>query len=220
MSRTALVRLAPQVDLKWINNSDAERRVLYSGTRLASGHTTRVVLDHDYDRRIGEVVELFQTRELLLGVDAPWLYARVRLDDDAPGWIKRGVGASISTVASSDKELNGWTTRRFGICREVTLCDASKPAEPLAQVLYVEEEQAKPPPRAQTRRERERDELRRAQANWREELERRYDAAIAAAAGGIVDYGAIIRGLQSELGVAQIRPIDLAYDQYKQGQLA
>ncbi len=232
MSAAAVIRLGPIIgtaDLWHPERLERDRWHYRSKALQLPAGGVPLVINHDTEQRIGVVDELFEQRD----EEGLSVFARAVVFDRAQHWVRRGTKASICFEEEDAIDLaNGGRLFMRGNVLEVTLTKGHPARERTAMVVSTSPikktwtpvaappRTATPPPRAQTRREQERDELRRRQANWRAELERRYDAAIAAAAGGVVDFGAILRGLQHELGVAQIRPIDLAYEQYKQGQLA
>jgi hypothetical protein len=145
MSRIALVRLGPTVSFELID-SNQTKRTLYdsTGIRPVPGKVAPVVIDHDMDRRVGEVLELVTMDDVEpWPVCARWLCARVRLSDDAPAWLKRGTPASISYYTMFESEINGWPIIREGLLNEVTLCSAThKPVEPLAKVILLRDEPA------------------------------------------------------------------------------
>jgi hypothetical protein len=205
VSRLALIRLGPCATVGLIN-SGVERRLLYdsTGIRRFPHRRTNVVVDHNKARPVGEVLDLFEMDDTVpAGVrDARWLVARCRIDDDAPAWLKRGTGASISFCKGFESTVGGWPIIRSGWLNEVTVCSpAHKPVEPLAQVMLLRVEepgpvQSKP---AQSKRQPQlvrRPAVSRAQKNASEmaELHRRIDAA-----GPGADVEAIIVAMQLEM---------------------
>ncbi len=212
MSKIAYVRLGPALSHTIINSS-AEPRTLYDDVQLlAFREPPPVCIDHQKDHRIGEVLNLYTFEDMALyPVVAPWLIARVRLHDNAPGWIRKGTGASISTTLGAESDFGGWQVRRKPFLAEVTLCSAkTQPCEPLARVLLIEDE-PKPAPVAAARTATKL-ELQRA------ELNRRITAALDA--NPHADVGAIITGYKIEIGAMRVSGIDQAYAEFQRRRLA
>lgn len=145
MSRTGIVRLGPRATVGLLNSRVAKRTLYGDDIRMLAHKPTPVVLDHDDDQEVGEVLELFTFDDWVpAGVpDARWLAARIRLHDDAPAWIKKGTGASISFWPGYvNNDFFGWQRVASAVLKEVTLCSsATSPVEPLAQVLTLSESQ-------------------------------------------------------------------------------
>jgi hypothetical protein len=193
MSRTALIRLAPTISHA-IVNSEAERRTLYEDVKILPYlETPAVCIDHDDEnRKIGEVLRLLKFEDTVLyPVVAPWLVASVRLFDNAPAWIKRGTGASISTKGGFESEMFGWPVKRHAILHEVSVCSATHtPVEPCARVLLIEDEKAARAPAPSARPTK-------AQREYAE-LHRRIDAALELDPNA--DIGLVINNMKTELG--------------------
>src|SRR5436190_5253124 len=141
MSRIALIRLGPTASAE-IMNSDLERRTLYGRVRMLPAGAP-VVIDHDENRSIGRVLDVFEMWDSVHGVRSRWITARARIDDDKrPGWLKTGTGASISMLPLSKSEWNGWPITRDGALEEVTVCSPdTRPIEPCAKVLSLRAEE-------------------------------------------------------------------------------
>ncbi len=211
MSKIAYIRLGPTLSHTIINSS-AEPRTLYDDVQLlAFREPPPVCIDHQKDHRVGEVLELLTLEDMALyPVVAPWLIARVRLHDNAPGWIRKGTGASISTTLGVESDFGGWLVRRKPVLSEVTVCSAkTQPCEPLARILLIEDEPKPAPVAARTPTKLE---------QQRNELNRRIDLALAANPNA--DVGAIITGYKIEIGALRVSGIDAAYAEFQRRRLA
>jgi hypothetical protein len=96
--RKAVIRLGPKPSAETLF-SDARRdgptesgmRTLYDSMRLAPD--APLLVDHDPERVVGRVVELIRWDDV--HPLAPWLAARVVLDDGAAEWVRQGTPASL-----------------------------------------------------------------------------------------------------------------------------
>ena len=136
MSHSALIKFAPVLTAeRWSNPrwTRPDRTFYWNGAlKLIPCQKTPVVIDHDMERIVGVVHELF-TMEW---TDGPWICARATLDDP-PGWLK-----TYETTASfarwdvhSTPHDDGWDRVTRAFVKEVSLLSpAVEPAEPLACV--------------------------------------------------------------------------------------
>ena len=87
MSHSALIKFSPVLTAeRWSNPrwTRPDRTFYWNGAlKLIPGQKTPVVIDHDMERTVGVVHELF-TMEW---TDGPWICARATLDDP-PGWLR------------------------------------------------------------------------------------------------------------------------------------
>jgi hypothetical protein len=143
MTRRAVIRLGPKPTAETLHG-DARRdgptesgmRTLYDSMRLAPD--APLLVDHDPERVVGRVVELVRWDDA--HPLAPWLAARVLLDDGAAEWVRQGTPASLSYATMYRSEWQGWEICRSGYVTEVSVLSATrKPAEALAQVVLLRE---------------------------------------------------------------------------------
>jgi hypothetical protein len=145
VSRVALLRLAPLTNSLALINSDARRRELFDKVTPAIKGVPLVV---DHEHQIGELLKLLELDDVDPVPTTRWLCASVRVDEE-PSWLKRGTGASMGYRVLQRGELFGWPVIRHAYLDEVTVCSPSyRPVEPLARVVYVEDEA---PQKVQTR---------------------------------------------------------------------
>lgn len=141
MTQIALIQLGPAPTAGLIN-STAERRTLYDQIKMLPKIGAAVVVDHDPNRPVGEVLDVFTMDWPEPVPDARWLFARARIDHP-PAWLERGSGASISFIPTFVREAFGWEVVREGWLKEVTLCSPTHiPVEELARVVTLREERA------------------------------------------------------------------------------
>lgn len=143
--REAWIRLAPTPSFKLVRSS-AEQRTLYSGLKFPPGDPPPVCVDHDVDEVVGEVFDVLTRDDPVLGNElvVPWLVARCRLYDGTD-WVRRGVGASISTKAGFEGEiLGGWPILRNAYLHHIAVCVRRTPIEPAAAVIHVFDEEPTP----------------------------------------------------------------------------
>jgi len=147
VSHTALIKFAPVTTLFRHNSQTWNRpgRTLYEpgSLKFAPGRdSVPLLVNHDDDREVGVVDELFQVD----WTDGPWICARATVTDP-PAWLKQGVRASfrVSTYQRRGPDF-GPAERVVGaIVGEVSvLSPGVDPAEPLAEVLMFREAEAKP----------------------------------------------------------------------------
>ena len=99
-----------------------------------------VVVDHNMDRRVGVVREMFTDMD----TDARrWNFASVTLDPNPPEWLKRGTAVSWSYKVFGQREAFwGSKTKHItgAFIEEISVLLFKKPAEPLARVLWIDRE--------------------------------------------------------------------------------
>jgi hypothetical protein len=115
---------------------------LYDPTGASLARHAPVLIDHDPERVIGEVVELVESQSF----DARWLAAQCLITD--PPWrIRAGDGASFELYSQSSSPFGaGTVVFRFNVT-EVTLTRSLRPTDHAARVDWISECQ-----RAATRR--------------------------------------------------------------------
>ena len=123
---------------------DARRQdvLLARLTKLLPGQPTPLVVDHDMEREVGVVHELF-TMEW---TDGPWICARATVEKP-PGWLR-----TYQTKASfgswrvhSTTHDDGWVRVTRALVKEVSLLSpAVEPAEPLACVTLSSRPRSRP----------------------------------------------------------------------------
>lgn len=152
MSFSALLRFAPVYDgsriltePRLVRKLMVERGAL---EKVKREEPIPVVIDHDPERQVGTVREIFIAPDVSYGgVVADWYHASVELTD-APGWLKRNGGVSWSygalrTRETLPPEVGESTVLARGFIHEVSiLTPSTKPAEPLACVVWFGEERS------------------------------------------------------------------------------
>ena len=99
-----------------------------------------VVVDHNMDRRIGVVREMFTDMDT---DGRRWNFASVTLDPNPPEWLKRGTPVSWSYKAFGTREAawgSGIEHITDAFILEISVLLSKKPAEPLARVLWIDRE--------------------------------------------------------------------------------
>jgi hypothetical protein len=135
---SALIKIAPIVSTERVNDPTWTRpgRVLFwSGSLsfLPGRSTIPLVIDHDVSRQVGTVHDLFT----MDWIDGPWICARATLDNP-PGWLKPyTTRASFGRLDVSESER---VSRAF--VKEVTLCLATEPNEPGAELVSLKRTEA------------------------------------------------------------------------------
>ena len=140
----AMIKVAPLVTAQALLRSESVEpgRILYEKGCFSRYIANRrepiaVWIDHDPQRVVGHVREFSEFDD----VDGAWLAAHASLDK-APGWLKRGTAASLSFHVFRDQKISGWTRILDGLLSEVSiLSPAVKPAESLARVVLVQDEE-------------------------------------------------------------------------------
>ena len=104
---------------------------------------TPVVVDHNLDRVVGHVRNLYVAEDVDYGTRVrKWWFASCEITD-APGWLKRGGGVSWSWNPLHTREVGETTVVTCCLLKEISLLTPStKPAEPLASVRLVRESPA------------------------------------------------------------------------------
>ena len=137
MSHTALIKFAPVLTAERWGNPEWTRpgRTFYWGgsLKLIPGTPTPLIVDHDMDRRIGFVRELFT----MPWTDGPWIVARAEITDP-PAWLR-----TYETKASfgrwdvhATRHEDGWERVTSALVKEVSLLSPGvEPSEPRACVL-------------------------------------------------------------------------------------
>jgi hypothetical protein len=151
VSYTAVVKIAAVATLERHNSEVWNRpgRQLYEpgSLKFAPGRSeVPLLVNHDDDRGIGVVHELFQ----MDWTEGPGICARATVTDP-PGWLKRGTRASFRESVYRRRGPDfGPADRVVGaIVGEVSvLAPGVAPAEPLAEVLLYREAEARPPARS------------------------------------------------------------------------
>ena len=93
-----------------------------------------LLVDHDPDRQIGTVRELFKYEN----VDGRWHAALVDITDPPP-WLARRTPVSFSFIALSRSHLDGCKTVTRALVREVSIVSSAlQPLEPGARVLTLD----------------------------------------------------------------------------------
>lgn len=138
MSHSALIRFAPILSAEILLDPSKLRagRSLYQDGGLTLVKDAPVVIDHDMDRPIGRIEELFRHED----TDGPWYVARCTIDR-APGWVRRGTPASFSFANLGVRQDLGAGERILrALVTEVTVCSASFTAvDPAANVCLFRE---------------------------------------------------------------------------------
>ena len=107
-----------------------------------------VVINHDRSRVIGHVREIVVREDVISGTDvALWHFAHVDLDDP-PIWLER----NITGVSWAHNDLWSWKppgsgrgcSGRGSSTRLAILTPSTKPAEPLARVVWFEKKASSP----------------------------------------------------------------------------
>ena len=110
------------------------------GLRMLPGQEViPVVVDHDMDRRIGVVREMFTDTDT---DGRRWNFASVTLDPNPPAWLKRGTGVSWGYNAFGTREaIWGSKTKHItdAFIEKISVLRMMNPAEKLAKVLWVGE---------------------------------------------------------------------------------
>lgn len=137
MSHSAVIKFAPIVSKEVLLDTDKLRagRSLYQAGSLTLAKDAPVVVDHNMEKTIGRVEEIFRHED----VDGPWYAARCSLDRP-PGWLRRGTPASFAFVNLARQDLGAGERILRGYVTEVTVCSTShRPVDPAAKVCLVRE---------------------------------------------------------------------------------
>ncbi|HUP50872.1 MAG TPA: hypothetical protein VM198_00245 [Longimicrobiales bacterium] len=98
-----------------------------------------VLVDHDPDRRVGTVRELYIAPDVVAGLVQEWYFASVELDAP-PGWLKRNGGVSWACRSLQAQDVRGSTRLLRGLIDEVSVLSPSvRRAEGRAAVAWVGE---------------------------------------------------------------------------------
>lgn len=135
MSYSALIKIGRLVTADLVNSEPRADISLYQrGALKLNGGAPPVLVDHDYDRPIGQVLGLFEAPD----TDGHWLWARCRIDQP-PDWLKKGTKASIGYKALFRGGMGEWSWIHRGLLTEVSILSPGvQPAEPLAHVALLE----------------------------------------------------------------------------------
>ncbi len=140
-SRThvALIKICRAYDSRLIGGPVRGDATMFSELRfLPSKSSVPVVINHDVDREVGRVHEIFVMEWPEGSEMRRWNVARCSLIDPLPGWLRRGTGASFSHRRLHTHSLNGWDHVTSAFVDEVTLVGPDfEPVEPLAEVLLL-----------------------------------------------------------------------------------
>ena len=113
-------------DPKLVRELMVERGAL---ERLKLSEPIPVLVDHDQDRQVGTVREVFVWEDVLPGpVVAPW-FASIDLTD-APGWLKRNGGVSWSHKKLWQMEIAGTTLLRRALISPQSMGKARRASGP------------------------------------------------------------------------------------------
>ncbi len=139
---TAMIKIAPVKTLERINDPRWNRsdRTLYESGSLMflprikdSGEGVPLIVDHDFDQRVGTVHELFRME----WVDGPWICASATVDD-LPRWLRRSdTKASFGYRTLARGTFTECELVTKAIVDEVSVLLRLTPREPLAEVLSV-----------------------------------------------------------------------------------
>lgn len=153
MTWEAVVRFTPAYDMRSLvdDGGQGERPELIVSrdalAKLKSSEPTPVVVDHDDDRVVGRVREMWVGEDVDYGTRVrSWHFATCELDE-RPDWLERGSGVSWSYYPL--REYTAWGTETTVltrcIVREISiLTPATAPAEPLARVALLRQVEPKP----------------------------------------------------------------------------
>ncbi len=144
MNVSALLRFVPAYDTRHFvdDPSGAPELVVSTDTkrsrRSSSSMPTPIVVDHDLDRVVGHVRNLYVAEDVDYGTRVrKWWFASCEISD-APGWLKRGGGVSWSWNPLHTREVGETTVVARCLLKEISLLTPStRPAEPLAPVRLV-----------------------------------------------------------------------------------
>lgn len=152
--KTAILRFTPAWTLRAFDDPRFVREYMVDRKALqpvSLMNPTPVLVDHDAERVVGHVTAFKVIDEVIPArggcVVAPWHVAFVDIDKP-PSWLKRGGGVSWAWNLSHEWEPPEVSTTVLmrGLIREVTLVSpAMEPAEPLAQVCWVDDKKPSSP---------------------------------------------------------------------------
>ena len=139
----ALLRFTPAYDPHvLVDRPDLARELMVDrgGLRMLPGQEIiPLVVDHDMDRRVGVVREMFTDTDT---DGRRWNFASVTLDPNPPAWLKRDTPVSWGYKAFGTREA-AWGSKTKHITdaflEEISVLRMLNPAEKLAKVLWVGE---------------------------------------------------------------------------------
>ena len=145
MTWETVVRFVPAYDTRHLVGDVVNAPALLvtpdAVNRMRSDEPTPVVIDHDEQRVVGHVKNLYVWDDCDYGTRVrKWHFAACELDEK-PDWLKRGTGVSWSYHPLHEYAANkGTQVMTSCLIREVSLLSpAETPKEPLARVAYVKE---------------------------------------------------------------------------------
>ena len=145
MSWEAVLRFAPAYDTRHLVGDVVDAPALLvtadAVKRMKSTEPTPVVIDHNEQRVVGHVKNVYVWDDVDYGTRVrKWHFAACELDAK-PDWLKRGSGVSWGYHPLHEYAGNRDTTVLTScIIREISLLSPARtPLEPLARVSYVKE---------------------------------------------------------------------------------
>jgi hypothetical protein len=147
MTWEAILRFTPAYDPRAFDaDGPGARPELLVSTdalnRLKLNEPTPVVVDHDDDRVVGHVREVWVAKDVDYGTRVRrWYFASCELTEK-PDWLKRGSGVSWSWYSLHEYTVWNTDTKVLTKCllREISvLSPPVAPAEPLARVMLLRE---------------------------------------------------------------------------------
>ena len=136
----AVLRFAPVYDPRILEVPGLARDLMVQPGALETvglDEATPVVIDHDMDRQVGTVREIYIAPSVDAGHVPEWFYASCDFEGP-PGWLRAGGGVSWSHIPLRTQDVNGTTRLLRGVIKEISiLTPSTRPAEGLAQVAWI-----------------------------------------------------------------------------------
>jgi hypothetical protein len=105
VTHTAVIKFAPAFTAERFLDPASARpgRTMYQRLQfLPSKNAIPLLVNHEDDREIGTVHELFR----MDWIDGPWICARATVNADAPSWLKSGARASFGFKALDTRDTH------------------------------------------------------------------------------------------------------------------
>ena len=134
MNFTSLTRFAPITSTEALvapGSLRAGRLIVDRGAFRLLRPDLPILVDHDDDRQVGVVREVFVHDD----TDGEWHAVLARFTDP-PGWLQRGTRVSFAYNPLRRQQIWEWTRVNSGLLTEISVLSSSlKPADPSARVM-------------------------------------------------------------------------------------
>ena len=136
MATRAVLRFTPVFDPRIIEVPGLARDLMVQRgaiEKIRLDEPTPVVINHDMDRQVGTVREIYTAPSVDGGHVRDWFYASCEITDP-PGWLKVNGGVSWSYRTLQRQDVNGTERLLRALIDEISiLTPSTRPAEPLAR---------------------------------------------------------------------------------------